>query len=90
MSENYTLPIDGSWTVEDIVAVSHFIDSVLAVYETGVAKATLLARYDAFRDVMPAKSEQKWFDRDFERQTGHSIYQTMKLAQNTTKDRVRG
>ena len=90
MSENYTLPIDGSWTVDDIVVVSHFIDSVLAVYETGVAKNTLMARYAAFREIMPAKSEQKRFDRDFERQTGYSIYQTMKLAENTTKDRVRG
>lgn len=90
MSENYTLPIDSSWTVDEIVAVSNFIDRVLAVYETGVAKAILMAHYAQFRDVMPAKSEQKQFDRDFERQTGHSIYQTMKLAQTTTKDRVRG
>lgn len=90
MSENYTLPIESSWTVADIVAVSHFIDSVLAVYETGIAKNTLMTRYTQFREVMPAKSEQKQFDRDFERQTGYSIYRTMKLAQETTRDKVRG
>jgi len=90
MNENYTLPIDGNWTTEDIVTVSNFVDSVLNVYETGVSKATLMSRYKAFRDVIVSKSEQKQFDKNFERQTGHSIYQTMKLAQQTTKDKVRG
>ena len=40
--------------------------------------------------MLPAQSEQKQFDKDFERQTGHSIYKTIKLAQGTTKDKVRG
>jgi len=90
MSENYILPIDGNWTVEDIVKISNLVDSVLDVYETGVLKSKLLRRYNEFRDVLPAQSEQKQFDKDFERQTGHSIYKTIKLAQGTTKDKVRG
>jgi len=90
MSENYILPIDGNWTVEDIVKISNLVDSVLDVYETGVLKSKLLRRYNEFRDVLPSQSEQKKFDKDFERQTGHSIYKTIKLAQGTTKDKVRG
>ncbi|MEX0380892.1 UPF0223 family protein [Leuconostoc sp. MS02] len=90
MSENYILPIDGNWTVDDIVKISNLVDSVLEVYEAGVPKSKLLARYNEFRDVLPAKSEQKRFDKDFERQTGRSIYKTLKLAQSTTKDKVRG
>ncbi|CAM3067578.1 UPF0223 family protein [Leuconostoc rapi] len=89
MSENYTLPIDSNWTVEDIVKVSNLIDGVLAVYETGISKRILLERFDMFREVMPAKSEQKQFDRDFEQQTGYSIYKTMQLAQKTIRDKVR-
>ncbi|ADG41379.1 UPF0223 family protein [Leuconostoc kimchii] len=89
MSENYTLPIESNWTVEDIVTVSNLIDGVLAVYETGISKRILLERFDQFREVMPAKSEQKQFDRDFEQQTGYSIYKTMQLAQKTIRDKVR-
>ena len=73
MSENYTLPIDSNWTIDDIVTVSAFVDKVLQVYENGVLKVTLLAQYDKFRQVIPSKSEQKQFDRNFEQQTGFSI-----------------
>ncbi|ACA82915.1 UPF0223 family protein [Leuconostoc citreum] len=89
MSENYTLPIDSNWTIDDIVTVSAFVDKVLQVYENGVLKVTLLAQYDKFRQVIPSKSEQKQFDRNFEQQTGFSIYRTIKLAQATTKDRIK-
>lgn len=89
MSENYTLPIDSNWTIDDIVTVSVFVDKVLKVYENGVLKVTLLAQYDKFRQVIPSKSEQKQFDRNFEQQTGFSIYRTIKLAQATTKDRIK-
>ena len=88
MSENYTLPIDSNWTIDDIVTVSAFVDKVLQVYENGVLKVTLLAQYDKFRQVIPSKSEQKQFDRNFEQQTGFSIYRTIKLAQATTKERM--
>ncbi|MBE4726304.1 UPF0223 family protein [Leuconostoc citreum] len=89
MSENYTLPIDSNWTIDDIVTVSAFVDKMLQVYENGVLKVTLLAQYDKFRQVIPSKSEQKQFDRNFEQQTGFSIYRTIKLAQATTKDRIK-
>lgn len=89
MSENYTLPIDSNWTIDNIVTVSTFVDKVLQVYENGVLKVTLLAQYDKFRQVIPSKSEQKQFDRNFEQQTGFSIYRTIKLAQATTKDRIK-
>ena len=36
-----------------------------------------------------SEEEQKKFDKDFERQTGYSIYKTIKFVQNSTKDRVR-
>jgi len=55
MSENYTLPIESNWTVEDIVTVSNLIDGVLAVYETGISKRILLERFDQFREVCQLK-----------------------------------
>ena len=89
MSENYTLPIDGNWTTEDIVIVSNFVNAILSVYENGVSRDELLQHYNKYRVVMPAKSEQKRFDKDFERQTGHSIYRVTKLLQTSTEKRVR-
>ncbi|MGC8257631.1 UPF0223 family protein [Leuconostoc mesenteroides] len=89
MNENYVLPIGGDWTTQDIIIVTNFINSVLGVYEKGSSREEVLKNYDAYRKIMPAKSEQKKFDKDFERQTGYSIYKTIKFVQNSTKDRVR-
>jgi len=66
MSENYTLPIDGNWTTEDIVIVSNFVDAILKAYESGVSRDELVQRYNDYRAVMPSKSEQKRFDKDFD------------------------
>ncbi|MGX7051940.1 UPF0223 family protein [Leuconostoc palmae] len=89
MDKNYTLPIDGNWSVEDIVTVSTLVDSVLKVYENGVKKEILMNNYRNFLAVIPSKSEQKQFDKDFEKQTGYSIYRTMKFASQTVKDKVK-
>ncbi|GMA70623.1 UPF0223 protein [Leuconostoc litchii] len=89
MNENYTLPIDGDWTTKEIITVSTFINTILQVYEEGVVREEILCNYNAYQKIIPAKSEQKRFDKDFERQTGYSIYRTMKLVTTSTKDRVR-
>jgi Uncharacterized protein conserved in bacteria len=59
MNENYVLPIDGDWTTQDIIIVTNFINSVLGVYEKGSSREEVLKNYDAYRKIMPAKSEQK-------------------------------
>ncbi|CAH1853569.1 hypothetical protein R078138_00989 [Convivina praedatoris] len=86
---NYQLPIDGNWNTADIIAVSTLVDDVLMAYEEGIDCQKLLADYQAFCQVMPAKSEQKTFDRDLAQQTGYSIYQTIKQAQQATRKQLR-
>lgn len=82
MADNYQVPIDGNWDVKDMVAVSNLVDAVLQVYEGGCDRNLLIENYRLFSEVIPSKSEQKKFDRDFEAQTGHSIYRTMQLTKN--------
>lgn len=82
MADDYQLPIDGNWDVQDMVAVSNLVDAILQVYEGGCDRNLLLENYRQFCEVIPSKSEQKKFDRDFEEQTGRSIYQTMKLTKD--------
>ncbi|MCO0832507.1 UPF0223 family protein [Fructobacillus sp. W13] len=83
MADNYQLPIDGNWNTEDMIAVSNLVDAVLQVYEGGCDRNYLMETHKHFVQVIPSKSEQKTFDRDFEEQTGHSIYKTMKMAQES-------
>ncbi|MBS9336097.1 UPF0223 family protein [Fructobacillus papyrifericola] len=90
MADNYQLPIDGNWDTKDMIAVSQLVDAVLQVYENGCDKEQLLDAYHDFLQVMPAKSEQKRFDRDFEEQTGRSIYKTIQLAKQSEKKVIKG
>ncbi|CAK8054033.1 UPF0223 family protein [Eupransor demetentiae] len=89
MNSNYQLPIDGNWNTQDIVAVSTMVDDVLSLYESGVDRDRFMKDYQAFLAVMPAKGEQKSFDRDLKAQTGHQIYQAVKLVQAAPAGKVR-
>ncbi|MDF7626852.1 UPF0223 family protein [Lactobacillaceae bacterium L1_55_11] len=87
--ENYQLPIDANWDTADIIAVVNLVDDVLSVYEDGVRRNKFLKDYAAFKAVIPAMSEQKQFDRDFKRQTGHQIYQTAQWVSNQKGELVK-
>lgn len=58
-------------------------------YEVGIDPQQLLASYQEFCQVIPAKSEQKAFDRDFQKQTGHGIYQTIQAARVCSGKRLK-
>ncbi|HEY4399916.1 MAG TPA: UPF0223 family protein [Lactobacillaceae bacterium] len=87
--DDYQLPIDLDWTTAEIIAVSEFVDAVFAAHEQGVDRERLLALYNAYRQVLPAKSEQKTFERQIEQDTNISIFQTIKTAQATSTKQVK-
>lgn len=88
-NNNYQLPIERHWHTQDIIKVSKLVDDVLSVYETSMLRSDLLTAYRDFCDVIPSKGEQRKFDRDFEQQTGYSIYRTIQTAKASSKDRIR-
>lgn len=87
--DSYHLPIDASWNTADITVVATFVDDVLSVYEQGISRTKFIADYHAFTEVMPAVSEQKRFDRDFQKQTGYSIYRTTQFVKDSSQELVR-
>lgn len=87
--DDYQLPIDLDWTTAEIITVSEFVDAVFAAHEQGVDRERLLALYSAYRQVLPAKSEQKTFERQIEQDTNISVFQTIKAAQATSTKQVK-
>lgn len=87
--DNYPIPLDLSWSTTEMVAVTQLVDAVFAAHETGIDREALLAKARAYRQILPTKSEQKQFERQIEQETGISIYQTIKAAEQTTKKQVK-
>lgn len=79
--QNYSYPIDPSWSHQEMADVIALWNAVEAAYESGIAKEELLRAYRAFKLVVPAKGEEKRYGDQFEKETGYSLYRTVKAAQ---------
>lgn len=90
MRPNYSYPLDSEWSEQDIVDVIALYNAVEAVYETGIKKDTFMDKYRQFCRVVSMKMEQKQLDRQFEEESGYSIYQAFKQSRSTpSNEKVR-
>ncbi|GGM20326.1 UPF0223 protein [Paraliobacillus quinghaiensis] len=77
----YSYPIDDSWSTDEIIKVVNFLSLVEKAHEDGIRRDDLLIAYTKFKQIVPSKSEEKQIGKKFEKETGFSIYQTIKRAQ---------
>ncbi|GAB6092227.1 UPF0223 protein [Furfurilactobacillus curtus] len=77
---NIELPLDDTWTSQEIIDVTMFYDLILTANEQGVDRQRLLSAYQVFQMIVPTKGQQKQLDRQLQRQTGVSLYRTMQAA----------
>ncbi|SDB87276.1 Uncharacterized protein YktA, UPF0223 family [Pelagirhabdus alkalitolerans] len=78
---NYRFPIDPDWSTDEMVDVVEFLDLVERAYYQSVDSNQLLSHYKKFKQVVPSKSEEKKLSQAFERDSGCSVYRTVKKAQ---------
>lgn len=89
MKENYSYPLDFSWSTEEMTTVLSFFSQVEAFYESKVAREDFLAAYRAFKQVVPQKMQEKQLDRDFEKVSGYSIYRAVKEVTSSERKFVK-
>ena len=77
----YSYPINDSWSTDEIIKVVNFLSLVEKTHEEGIRRDDLLIAYSKFKQIVPSKSEEKQIGKKFEKETGYSIYQTIKRAQ---------
>ncbi|MBC5635827.1 UPF0223 family protein [Ornithinibacillus sp. BX22] len=80
---NYTYPFDTSWSKEEIIDVVQFFSLIERAYEKGIDRDILLAGYRKFKHIVPAKSEEKRYFQEFEKDSGYSCYQVVKMARDS-------
>lgn len=87
--KNFAYPILPGWDKTDIIVTSKFYSAIANAYEIGIDSQDLLESYAAFKTVVPSKSEEKQIGREFEKDSGYSIYKTIKFAHQTTSQRIK-
>ncbi|GGK04198.1 UPF0223 protein [Lentibacillus kapialis] len=86
---NYHYPLDDSWSKQEIIDVVHFFSLVEQAYEKQVDRDKLLAAYRKFKQIVPAKSEEKAYFREFEHASGYAGFPVVKKARNTEQQTVK-
>ncbi|WP_125762600.1 UPF0223 family protein [Companilactobacillus hulinensis] len=86
MQDNYSYPLNPDWTQDEIVDVIALYNAVETAYEHGIKREEFLQKYRSFQQVVPMKMEQKQLDKDFEFESGYSIYQVFKQSQKTSSN----
>jgi len=76
----YTYPIDlDLFTPEEVVIIIEFMAMIEDANEKGkIDKDVIIKKHNNFRKVINSVSIEKQIDKDFQKVSGYSIFQTMK------------
>ncbi|MBD5806007.1 UPF0223 family protein [Lactobacillus sp. 0.1XD8-4] len=88
-SQNYSYPLDPSWTTKEMEQVIAMFRAVEDAYEVGVDRRLVLECYRAFKQVVPSKAEEKQLGREFEKNSGYVLYQVVKEAQESSTKKIK-
>lgn len=88
-NQNYSYPIDPNWTTAELESVVQMLNVVEDAYEVGVSKSKVLKAYEAFKRVVPAKSEEKRLGREFYKKSGYQLYDVVKQAQTSNRQKIK-
>ena len=89
MQAKYQYPLPEGVTTSELIKVTDFYQQVEQLYERHCDRATFLAAYQAFKAVIPSKAEEKQLDRDFQKESGYSIYRAVKFVQTHQRKQLK-
>ncbi|MGR3741926.1 UPF0223 family protein [Companilactobacillus sp. DQM5] len=87
--KSYEYPIEYDWDTEEITKVINFYNMVESIYEKGVDKKEFINSYNEFRKIVPMKMDQNNLSKRFEKESGYSIYKSVKEVQRSTGNFVK-
>ncbi|WP_079508288.1 UPF0223 family protein [Mesobacillus jeotgali] len=79
----YQYPIDYTWSTDEIVDVIHFYECIEQAYEKGIDRDALLEAYRRFKEIVPAKAQEKTLFNEFEEVSGYVSFQAVKAIKET-------
>lgn len=88
-SQNYSYPLDPSWTTKEMEQVIAMFRAVEDAYEVGIDRSKVLDCYRTFKQVVPSKAEEKQLGLEFEKSSGYVLYQVVKAAQESSDKKIK-
>lgn len=86
---NYHYPMDDTWSKQEVIDVVNFFALIEQAYEKHVNRSDLLAAYNKFKQVVPAKSEEKTYFREFKQASGYASYPVVKKARESDLEKIK-
>ncbi|HLR62258.1 MAG TPA: UPF0223 family protein [Lentibacillus sp.] len=86
---NYHYPLDDTWSKQEVIDVVNFFSLVEQAYEKQVKRDDFLAAYQKFKQVVPAKNEEKTYFREFEQASGYASFAVVKKARNSEQQTIK-
>lgn len=78
--KDYAYPFEETWSREEIIDAVYFYEMIEEAYEKGVKAGRIVQAYNRFKQIVPSKSEEKTYFRQFEREAGYSCYKVVQKA----------
>lgn len=76
----YQYPINELWSKQEIIDVVHFFTVIEKFYEKSADDNEVINSYRRFKEIVPSKSEEKTYFKEFESATGYKVYPVVKKA----------
>lgn len=86
MKNNYSYPIDGQWSVEEITEIVDYYNQVERAYEGGIKGRDFLNAQTKFDRLVKSKAQRREMDKSFEADSSYVPFAVYKAAkQNPDK-----
>lgn len=85
---DYSYPFSPDWSTIEIVDVIAFFQMIEKAYETGVKREDVLTTYRRFNEIVPAKSEEKTYFKEFEEVSGYASFPVIRDAKKAANGEV--
>lgn len=88
--KNYSYPLYPGWSTAEIETVIAMFRVVEDAYETGINRQQIMDCYRDFKNVVPAKSEEKRLGKEFAKVTGgYQFYDVIKAAREQKAGQIK-
>lgn len=77
---DYHYPLNELWSKQEILDVVHFFTVIEKHYEQSVDNHEIAAAYKRFKEIVPSKSEEKQYFKEFETASGYKVFPVVKQA----------
>ena len=84
----YEYPIDLDWSNEEMISVINFFNHVEKYYESGVTAGDFMDAYKRFKEIVPAKAEEKQIFNTFEKSSGEAAHEKRRIHSHGNTSRL--